>query len=112
MGRVAGLFMMRRSGRGRPGRRVDLTSDYDRGYFFLDPALPPLRDPARRRPELLATPFFFAPVPDAPGRFLLFRAPVEPRPDVCPFFPPGAAGFDPRPFPPACDVRDGPLVRS
>jgi len=52
------------------------------GYRFLrDPWPAPDRDPERRRPELLRV-AFFAPVPDAPARFALLRAPVEPRPEV------------------------------
>jgi hypothetical protein len=75
--------------------------------FFCDPRPPPDRDPARRRPELPRVPFF-DPVPDAPGLFALFRAPVDPRPDVCPFRPRGASGFEPRPRAAACEVRDLP----
>ena len=41
---------------------------------------------------------FFDPVPDGPGRFALFRAPVDRLPDVV-FLPRGASGFAPWPFP-------------
>ncbi len=68
-------------------------------YFFLlfDPVPAPDREPERRRLELPRVPFF-GPVPDAPGRFALFRAPVDPVPEVCPLRAPGASGFEPRPF--------------
>jgi len=52
-----------------------------RQRFLREPCPPPDRDPDRRRPELLRV-AFFAPVPDAPGRFALLRAPDERRPDV------------------------------
>ena len=58
--------------RGRPRR-------LQRFLVFAVP--PPDRDPERRRPELPFTPLD-EPVPDAPGRFALFFAPVEPRPEV------------------------------
>ena len=58
---------------------------------------PPEREPDRRRLELPFIPFL-GPVPDAPGRFLLFFAPLERRPDVSPR-PCGAFGLDPLPLP-------------
>jgi len=74
-------------------------------YRFFCPLPAPDRDPDRRRPELPRA-AFFAPVPDAPARFALFRAPVEPRPDVWPVRLPGASGFEPLPGSEACDRRD------
>jgi hypothetical protein len=58
---------------------------------------PPEREPARRRLELPFMPFF-DPVPEAPGRLALFRAPLDPVPEVCPLRPRGASGLDPVPF--------------
>jgi hypothetical protein len=43
---------------------------------------------------------FFEPVPDGPGRFALFFAPLDPRPDTA--LPRGASDFAPLPF----GVRD------
>jgi hypothetical protein len=59
---------------------------------------PPDRDPDRRRLEL-GFASFFAPVPDGPGRFALFFAPLDPRPDGV-GRPRGASVFDPVPPPP------------
>src|SRR5205085_9318370 len=69
----------------------------------------PEREPERRRPELPPMPFL-GPVPEAPGRFLLFFAPVDPVPEVC--APRGASGLDPFPLRAACELRDGPLSPS
>ena len=77
--------------------------------LLRDPRPAPDREPDRRRPELPRVPFL-DPVPDAPGRFALFRAPVEPCPEVCPFRPRGASGFDPLPLADACDLGGRPAL--
>ena len=71
----------------------------------LEPCPEPDREPERRRLALPAMPFF-GPVPDAPGRFALFLAPVDPWPDVWPFRPRGASGFEPLPRPPPDSLPD------
>jgi hypothetical protein len=79
----------------------------DYRFFPRDPVPLPDREPERRRLELPRVPFL-GPVPDAPGRFADLRAPVEPLPDVCPFFARGASGFEPRPFDLARELREVP----
>jgi hypothetical protein len=66
-------------------------------FFFVAPWPPPERDPERRAPELLRAPFL-RPVPDGPGRFALFFAPLDRRFALRPVLR-GASFFCPRPRP-------------
>jgi hypothetical protein len=80
-------------------RTIDVGQRHACRLAFPFEPCPPDRDPDRRRLELpLAA--FFAPVPEGPGRFALFFAPVDPRPDVA-GRPRGASGFEPLPRPPS-----------